>query len=197
MWVNFNQSVEGLNRKKDWLPLKQEKNSSSRQALDWLFWVSSLLAHPADSELASFHNYVGHFLKINLCVCVCVCVCVHIQLVLFLWRTLINTGMKYWSQRGWTLKTQKVKEARGKRLHTIWFHFYEMSKMDKPTETVAQSVKNLPAVQETWFNPWLRKIPWRRKWQDTSVLLPGKAHWQRSLAGYSMYSLKSWKRLSS
>ena len=35
------------------------------------------------------------------------------------------------------------------------------------------------------FNPWVRKIPWRRKWQPTPVFLPGKAHGQRSLAGYS------------
>ena len=27
---------------------------------------------------------------------------------------------------------------------------------------VAQLVKNLPALQETWFNCWVRKIPWRR-----------------------------------
>ena len=24
------------------------------------------------------------------------------------------------------------------------------------------------------FNPWVRKIPWRRKWQPTPVFLPGK-----------------------
>ena len=35
------------------------------------------------------------------------------------------------------------------------------------------------------FNPWVRKIPWRRKWQPTPVFLPGKSHGQRSLAGYS------------
>ena len=34
------------------------------------------------------------------------------------------------------------------------------------------------------FNPWVRKIPWRRKWQPTPVLLPGKPHGQRSLVGY-------------
>ena len=27
-------------------------------------------------------------------------------------------------------------------------------------------------MQETWFNPWIRKIPWRRKWQPTPVFLP-------------------------
>ena len=35
------------------------------------------------------------------------------------------------------------------------------------------------------FNRWLRKIPWRRKWQPTPVFLPRKSHGQRSLAGYS------------
>ena len=35
------------------------------------------------------------------------------------------------------------------------------------------------------FNPWVRKIPWRRKWQPTPDFLPGKSHGQRSLAGYS------------
>ena len=35
------------------------------------------------------------------------------------------------------------------------------------------------------FDPWVRKIPWGRKWQPTPVFLPGKSHWQRSLVGYS------------
>ena len=35
------------------------------------------------------------------------------------------------------------------------------------------------------FDPWVRKIPWRRKWQHTSVFLPAKSHGQRSLVGYS------------
>ena len=33
------------------------------------------------------------------------------------------------------------------------------------------------------FNPWARKIPWRRQWQPTQVLLPGESHEQRSLVG--------------
>ena len=35
------------------------------------------------------------------------------------------------------------------------------------------------------FDPWVGKIPWRRKWHPTPVLLPGKSHGQRSLVGYS------------
>ena len=45
------------------------------------------------------------------------------------------------------------------------------------------------------FTPWVRKIPWGRKWQSTPVFLPGKSHGQRSLAGY-MGSQKSQTRLS-
>jgi len=45
-------------------------------------------------------------------------------------------------------------------------------------------------VQETWFDPWVRKTPWRRKWQPTPVFLPGESHGQRSLAGYSPWGHK-------
>ena len=33
-------------------------------------------------------------------------------------------------------------------------------------------------------------ILWRRKWQPTPVVLPGKSHGQRSLAGYSPWSYR-------
>ena len=33
------------------------------------------------------------------------------------------------------------------------------------------------------FNPWVRKIPWKRKWQPAPVYLPGKFHGQRKLVG--------------
>ena len=35
------------------------------------------------------------------------------------------------------------------------------------------------------FDPWVRKIPWRRAWQPTPVHLPAESHGQRSLAGDS------------
>ena len=35
------------------------------------------------------------------------------------------------------------------------------------------------------FDPWVRKIPWSRKWQPTPVFLPGKFHGQKSPGGYS------------
>ena len=38
------------------------------------------------------------------------------------------------------------------------------------------------------MNPWVGKIPWRRKWQPTPVFLPGEFHGQRSLVGYSPWA---------
>ena len=40
------------------------------------------------------------------------------------------------------------------------------------------------------FKPWVGKFPWRMKWQPTPVFLPGQAHGQRSLAGYSSWGHK-------
>ena len=60
---------------------------------------------------------------------------------------------------------------------------------------VAQMVKSLPKPR---FNPWVGKIPWRRKWQPTPVFSPGKSHGRRSLVGYSQSHgvAKSWTQLS-
>ena len=41
------------------------------------------------------------------------------------------------------------------------------------------------------FDPWVGKIPWRRKWQPTPVFLLGESHGQRSLVGYSPWVTKS------
>ena len=55
---------------------------------------------------------------------------------------------------------------------------------------VAQMVKQLPAMQETWVRSLGWKYPWRRKWQPTLVFLPGEFHGQRSLVGYRPYGSK-------
>ena len=40
------------------------------------------------------------------------------------------------------------------------------------------------------FDPRVGKIPWRRKWQRTSIFLPGESHGQRSLAGCNPWGHK-------
>ena len=36
--------------------------------------------------------------------------------------------------------------------------------------------KNQLAMQEMQVDPWVRRIPWRRKWQPIPVFLPGEFH---------------------
>ena len=53
---------------------------------------------------------------------------------------------------------------------------------------VVLMVKNPPVSigdKRRRFDPWVRKIPWRRAWQPTPVFLPEESHGQRSLVGYS------------
>ena len=40
------------------------------------------------------------------------------------------------------------------------------------------------------FEPWVKKIPWRRAWQLTPVFLPGESLGQRGLVGYSPWGCK-------
>ena len=52
---------------------------------------------------------------------------------------------------------------------------------------VAQLVKNLPAMRDTWVQSLDEKIPWRRAWLPTPVLLPGESPWTEEPDG-----LHSW-----
>ena len=49
------------------------------------------------------------------------------------------------------------------------------------------SVKNPPAnaggSQDGRFDPWVRKIPWRKAWKHTPAFLPGKSSGQKCPAG--------------
>ena len=76
----------------------------------------------------------------------------------------------------------------------------EVSRICCPPMTAANVYCGLPpwlsgkesTSSRRWgFDPWVRKIPWSRKWQPTPVLLPGEFHGQRSLVGYSPWSLSN------
>ena len=45
------------------------------------------------------------------------------------------------------------------------------------------AVKNLVASARDRFDPWVRKIPWRREWQLTPVFLPGESPWTEEPCG--------------
>ena len=54
---------------------------------------------------------------------------------------------------------------------------------DSWASLVAQMVKNLPAMQETWVQSWVGKIPRRKAWQPTTVFLPGVYLWTEDPVG--------------
>ena len=87
------------------------------------------------------------------------------------------------NQRNWVCEV----ELRGCGLNSslgyqTWCHIVNF-------HVTLKMVKNLPANarrhRRPGFNPWVRKIPWRRAWQPTPIFLPEESHGQRSLAGCS------------
>ena len=65
--------------------------------------------------------------------------------------------------------------------------------MKKRASLVAQTVKNLPAMWETWVRSLGQEDPpppRRKAWQPTPGFLPGESHGQRSLVGYGPEGLK-------
>ena len=38
-------------------------------------------------------------------------------------------------------------------------------------------MKNLPAMHETRFNPWVRKVPWRMEWLPTPIFSSRRILW--------------------
>ena len=55
---------------------------------------------------------------------------------------------------------------------------------------MAQRVKRLPAMQETWGRSLGQEDPLEKEMQPSPVLLPGKFHGQRSLVDYSPWDRK-------
>ena len=54
------------------------------------------------------------------------------------------------------------------------------------TSLVAQMIKHLSTMRETWVRSLGWEVPWRRKRQPTPVLLPRKSHGQRSLVSMGL-----------
>ena len=55
---------------------------------------------------------------------------------------------------------------------------------------VAQWYRIFLQSRKLGFHPWVRKIPWSKKWQPTQVFLLRKSNGQRSLLGYSPWGHK-------
>ena len=68
-------------------------------------------------------------------------------------------------------------------MEIIIFTVYTMGFSIDPAGT--EAARQCRRCKRHGFNPWVQKIPWRMKWQLTSVFLLGKVYGQRRLVGYS------------
>ena len=83
---------------------------------------------------------------------------------------------EYWSG----VPLPSLNPSRGHSKYFIFFSCFRSYFIDALQNTASQVflvVKNPPANagrhKSPRFNPWVRKIPWRRKWQPSLVFLPG------------------------
>ena len=94
---------------------------------------------------------------------------------------------EYWS--GWPFPPPgDLPDPRIEPLSLSLLHWQEDSLPDFPGGSDGKASVCLQC-RRPGFDPWVGKIPWRRKWQSTPVLLPGKSHGQ-SLVGYSLWGHK-------
>ena len=95
--------------------------------------------------------------------------------------------------REW-LEMQTLESSLSMLDHRLHFNsiprWYVCTQQFDEASLMAQWVKNPHSVhyliwyqKKIRFDPWVGKIPWRRKWQTTPVFLPEKSQGQRSLEG--------------
>ena len=67
-----------------------------------------------------------------------------------------------------------------------------VSSFYEETDAIAESIKNSPAMQETWVRFLSLEDPLEKETATSLVISPRNSHGQRSLAGYSSWGRKSW-----
>ena len=91
-------------------------------------------------------------------------------------------------ERFFTLYTA-TRAPRSASAHTSWLVSFSYS---LPVRLPQRLRGKEPTCQcrRHGFDPWVRKILWRRKWQPTSLFLPGKSCGQGNLTDYSPWGCK-------
>ena len=69
-------------------------------------------------------------------------------------------------------------------LNSIYMHPGEKARSWEALGKARPGQSSLSAGALRYRDPWVRKMPWRRKWQPTSLFLPKESHGQRSLVDY-------------
>ena len=86
-------------------------------------------------------------------------------------------------------KFQKVPKGKGWICH-VQEPFYKAFTLNWDFPLGSEGKESDCQWRRPGFNPWVRDIPWRRKWWPISIFLPGEPHGQRSLVGYNPWGRK-------
>ena len=72
----------------------------------------------------------------------------------------------------------------------MWAIVHGIAESDRAVNNTLVAQWSACQCRRHGFDPCVRKIPWKRRWQPTPVFLPGKSRGQRSLMGYSPWGCK-------
>ena len=115
------------------------------------------------------------------------------------WRTRWldgNADSRTWvwanSRRWWS--TEKSGLLRSMGSHRIGHDYVNNPLQCSRASLVAQMVKILPAMQETWFSPWVGKITWSKAQKLTPVFLPGESPWTEEPGGLQSIGVQRVRR---
>ena len=75
-------------------------------------------------------------------------------------------------------------------VNCAWLGSWEAAGNDKGLLRWCSGIESTCQCRRCGFDPWVGKVPWRRKWQPTAIFFPGKFHRQESLVGYSPWGCK-------
>ena len=97
--------------------------------------------------------------------------------------TFFRAGKKFWIKKNNTKKQNRV--FRNQKIAPIFLLYVPTG-----ASLVAQMVKHLPAMRETWVQFLGREDPLEKEMAPAPIFLPGEFHRQRRLAGYSSWNHK-------
>ena len=90
----------------------------------------------------------------------------------------------------WILNIFLFKQYVSKRNFKITVNYMCFTGLPRWHSSKKKSIYQCRRPKRGRFNPWVKKIPWSRKWQPTPVFLPGKFYGQRSWAGCGSQGLE-------
>ena len=91
-------------------------------------------------------------------------------------KKILSVSCGNWSERSM---------KKGRATAHFWEWVWESFQLHLIDEYGSNGKRTCLQCRRPGFNPSVGKIPWRRKWQPTPVLLPGEFHGQRSPLGSS------------